>query len=155
MLILFPQTAGHLAYLGISFGGGIGVLALAFDLRISKAHFNVPSFGHQPLRIRLPSNGSAHSVQQFYCQHKKQTLKVLRYYDAAIAAKRIVQPIHCALAVFDPCVAPPGQFAIYNALSCEKRLFLLEAGHHSYPNQTKQETELLAELDSFFTTLIP
>jgi len=94
-------------------------------------------------------------VQQFYCQHKKQTLKVLRYYDAAIAAKRIVQPIHCALAVFDPCVAPPGQFAIYNALSCEKRLFLLEAGHHSYPNQTKQETELLTELYSFFTTRIP
>jgi cephalosporin-C deacetylase len=155
MLILFPQTAGHLGYLGISFGGGIGVLALAFESRISKAHFNVPSFGHQPLRIRLPSNGSAHSVQKFYCQHKKQTLKVLRYYDAAIAAKRIVQPIHCALAVFDPCVAPPGQFAIYNALSCEKQLFLLEAGHHSYPNQTKQETELLAELDSFFTTFIP
>lgn len=155
MLILFPQTAGHLGYLGISFAGGIGALALAFESRISKAHLNVPSFGHQPLRIRLPSNGSAHSVQQFYCQHKKQTLKVLRYYDAAIAAKRIMQPIHCALAVFDPYVAPPGQFAIYNALTCEKHLFLLEAGHHSYANQAQQEAGLLAELDSFFTSLIP
>ena len=155
MLILFPQTAGHLGYLGISFGGGIGALALACESRISKAHFNVPSFGHQSLRIRLPSNGSAHSVQQFYCQHKKMTLNTLRYYDAAIAAKRIDQPIHCALATFDPCVAPPGQFAIYNALSCEKHLFLLEAGHHSYPNQAQQETELLTELDAFFTTLIP
>ncbi len=155
MLTLFPQTAGHLGYLGISFGGGIGVLALAYESRISKAHFNVPSFGHQSLRIKLPSNGSAHSVQLFYCQHKKMTLKVLRYYDAAIAAKRIVQPIHCALATFDPCVAPPGQFAIYNALASEKHLFVLEAGHHSYPNQAQQETELLAELDVFFTTLIP
>ena len=155
LLILFPQTAGHLGYLGISFGGGIGALALACESRISKAHFNVPSFGHQPLRIRLPSNGSAHSVQQFYCQHKKMTLNTLRYYDAAIAAKRIVQPIHCALASFDPCVAPPGQFAIYNALSCEKQLFMLEAGHHSYPNQAQQETKLLAELDAFFMTLIP
>ena len=155
MLILFPQTAGHLGYLGISFAGGIGVLALAFESRISKAHFNVPTFGHQPLRIRLPSNGSAHSVQQFYCQHKKQTLKTLRYYDAAIAAKRIVQPIHCALATFDPCVAPPGQFAIYNALASEKHLFVLEAGHHSYVHQAQQETELLAELDNFFTSLIP
>ena len=154
MLILFPQTAGHLGYLGISFAGGIGVLALAFESRISKAHFNVPTFGHQPLRIRLPSNGSAHSVQQFYCQHKKQTLKTLRYYDAAIAAKRIVQPIHCALATFDPCVAPPGQFAIYNALASEKHLFVLEAGHHSYAHQAQQETELLAELDHFFTSLI-
>jgi len=155
MLILFPQTAGHLGYLGISFGGGIGALALASESRISKAHFNVPSFGHQPLRIRLPSNGSAHSVQQFYCQHKKMTLKTLRYYDAAIAARRIKQPIHCALAMFDPCVAPPGQFAIYNAISGEKQLFMLEAGHHSYPNQAQQETELLTQLDAFFTTLIP
>ncbi len=155
MLMLFPQTVGHLGYLGISFGGGIGALALASESRISKAHFNVPTFGHQPLRIRLPSNGSAHSVQKFYCQHKKNTLKVLRYFDAAIAAKRISQPIHCALATFDPCVAPPGQFAIYNALPCEKHLFLLDAGHHSYPNQAQQESELLAELDAFFTTLIP
>ena len=57
--------------------------------------------------------------------------------------------------MFDPCVAPPGQFAIYNAISGEKQLFMLEAGHHSYPNQAQQETELLAELDAFFTTLIP
>jgi cephalosporin-C deacetylase len=154
MLILFPQTAGHLGYLGISFSGGIGALALAFETRISKAHFNVPTFGHQPLRIRLPSNGSANSVQKFYCNHKKMALKTLRYYDAAIAAKRLVQPIHCALAVFDPCVAPPGQFAIYNALSCEKHLFLLEAGHHNYPSQVQQLTELNAELDSFFSSLI-
>ena len=155
MLILFPQTAGHLGYLGISFAGGIGALALANELRISKAHLNVPTFGQQPLRIKLYSKGSAYSVQQYYCQHKKQTLKVLRYYDAAIAAKRIVQPMHCALALYDPCVAPPGQFAIYNALASEKQLFILEAGHHSYANQTQQETELLTELDNFFTTLIP
>lgn len=153
MLTLFPHTAGHLGYLGISFGGGIGALALASELRISKGHFNVPSFGHQPLRLRLPSNGSARSVQNFYGSHKKMTLEVLRYYDAALAAKRIGQPIHCALALFDPCVAPPGQFAIYNALPGEKQLFILEAGHHSYPNQAQQETELLAELDTFFTSL--
>ncbi len=155
MLILFPQTAGHLGYLGISFAGGIGALAMANESRISKAHLNVPTFGQQPLRIKLYSKGSAYSVQQYYCQHKKQTLKVLRYYDAAIAAKRIVQPMHCALALYDPCVAPPGQFAIYNALVSEKHLFMLEAGHHNYANQAQQETELLAELDRFFSTLIP
>jgi len=155
MLILFPQTAGHLGYLGISFAGGIGALALANESRINKAHLNVPTFGHQPLRIKLPSMGSAYSVQQYYCKNKKNTLKVLRYYDAAIAAKRIVQPVHCALAPFDPCVTPLGQFAIYNAIASEKQLFMLEAGHHSYPNQAQQETELLAELDSFFSTLIP
>lgn len=153
LLSLFPHTAGHLGYLGMSFGGGIGALALAWESRISKAHLNVPTFGHHPLRLRLASNGSAHSVQQFYLTHKKLTLKVLRYFDAALAAKRISLPMHCACAIFDPCVAPPGQFAIYNALPGEKQLFILEAGHHSYPNQAQQERKLIHELDVFFASL--
>lgn len=153
LLQLFPGLAGHLGYLGISFGGGIGALALAWESRINKGHLNVPSFGHQPLRLRLTTNGSANSVQQFYQKHKKQTLAVLRYFDAALAAKRIAIPIHCACATFDPCVAPPGQFAIYNALPGEKQLFVLDAGHHNYANQAQQEKELIGELDAFFATL--
>ncbi len=153
MLCLFPDLAGHLGYLGISFGGGIGALALPWESRLSRGHLNVPSFGHHPLRLRLATNGSAHSVQQYYCTHKKQTLKILRYYDAALAAKRITMPMHCACAKFDPCVAPPGQFAIYNALPEEKQLFILEAGHHNYSNQVQQEYELINQLDAFFAPL--
>ena len=153
MLALFPHLAEHLGYLGISFGGGVGALALAWESRISKSHLNMPTFGHQPLRLRLPSNGSAQSVQQYYRTHKKQTLKVLRYYDAALAAKRITLPIHCACAKFDPCVAPPGQFAIYNALLREKHLFILEAGHYNYADQAQQELELINQLDDFFSPL--
>ena len=153
MLSLFPHLAGRLGFLGISFGGGIGALALAWESRISKGHLNSSTFGHQPLRLRLATHGSAHSVQQYYRTHKKQTLHVLRFYDAALAAKRITMPMHCACAKFDPCVAPPGQFAIYNALSGEKQLFILEAGHHNYPNQARQEFELINELDVFFAPL--
>ena len=153
MLALFPHLAGHLGYLGISFGGGIGALALAWESRISKGHLNMPTFGHQPMRLRLPSNGSAQSVQQYCRTHKKQTLKVLRYYDAALAAKRITMPMHCACAKFDPCVAPPGQFAIYNAIPGKKQLFILDAGHHNYPNQAHQESELINELNAFFEPL--
>ncbi len=153
MLSLFPQLSGHLGYLGISFGGGIGALALAWESRISKGHLNVPTFGHHPLRLRLETIGSAKSVQEYYKSHKKQTLAVLRYYDAALAAKRITHPMHCACATFDPCVAPPGQFAIYNALPNAKQLFILEAGHHNYPTQEQQEYELLNQLDAFFASL--
>lgn len=153
MLCLFPNLAGHLGYLGISFGGGVGALALAWESRIRKGHLNAPTFGHHPLRLRLATNGSAHSVQQYYRTHKKQTLKVLRYYDAALAAKRIIMPIHCACAKFDPCVPPPGQFAIYNALPREKHLFILEAGHHNYPDQARQEAELINQLEVFFAPL--
>lgn len=153
LLNLFPRLAGHLGYLGISFAGGIGALALATERRIARGHLNVPTFGNQPLRLRLPSQGSANSVQQYYQDHKKQTLKVLRYFDAATAAKRITIPMHCACALFDPCVAPPGQFAVYNALPGRKQLFTLDAGHYNYPNQQQQEHQLINELDAFFAPL--
>ncbi len=153
LLSLFPHLHGHLGYLGISFAGGIGALALAWEQRIARAHLNVPTFGNHPLRLRLPTEGSAKSVQQYYQSHKKTTLKVLRYYDAATAAQRITMPIHCACAKFDPCVAPPGQFAVYNALACEKQLYILEAGHYNYANQDKQHEELLGELNTFFAPL--
>ena len=153
LLTLFPALLGHLGYLGISFGGGIGALALACEQRFSRAHLNVATFGNQPLRLKLPTQGSANSVQQYYLNHKKQTLKVLSFYDAATAAKRIKIPVHCACAKFDPCVAPPGQFAIYNALAGQKELLVLDAGHYSYPNQYRQEQQLLNELEHFFAPL--
>ena len=153
LLHLYPHLAGHLGYLGISFGGGIGAMALGFEKRITRGHLNIPTFGHQLLRLRLKTLGSGSSVQQFYCCHKKQTIKVLGYYDAAIAAKRITIPMHCACAKFDPYVAPPGQFAIFNALASEKQVYVRDAGHQTYPQQQQQERELLAELEVFFNPL--
>lgn len=153
VLSLFPFLAGRLGYMGISFGAGIGALALAWDARIAKGHLNVPTFGYQSLRLKLPTNGSANSVQQYYLNHKKQTLRVLRYYDAAIAAKRFNKPVHFACAKFDPCVAPPGQFAICNSVTSEKELYILDAGHHDYPNKSLQDRELMRQLEVFFASL--
>ena len=153
MLRLFPHLAGHLGYLGISFSGGIGALALAWEKRIARGHLNIPTFGQYALRLKLASLGSANSIQKYYQTNKKQTLRTIRYYDAALAAKRISIPIHCACALFDPYVIPPGQFAIYNALGGPKQLFVLDAGHHSYPDQKRQEQALIEELDDFFSSL--
>lgn len=153
LLQLYPHLTGHLGYLGISFGGGIGALALAYEKRIIRGHLNIPTFGHQLLRLRLKTRGSGDSVQQFYCCHKKQTVRVLRYYDAASAAKRIKIPMHCVCAKFDPYVAPPGQFAIFNALTGNKQLYVSDAGHHAYPLQQQQEQETLKELADFFEPL--
>lgn len=153
LLHLYPSLKGHLGYLGISFAGGIGAMALAYEKRIARGHLNIPTFGHQLLRLRFKTLGSGNSVQQFCRGHKKQTIRVLRYYDAAIAAKRISIPMHCACAKFDPYVAPPGQFAIFNALACQKQLYVRDAGHHSYTDEQQQEQNLLVELESFFNPL--
>ncbi len=153
LLRFFPQLEGKLGYLGVSFGGGIGAMAMAMEQRISRCHFNVPSFGHHPLRLKLKTLGSADSLQKVYLTAKKSTLNTLRFYDAAISAKYINMPVHCACARFDPVVAPPGQFAIYNALAENKQLYVLDAGHYDYPNKKQQDIELLQELTDFFQPL--
>jgi Acetyl esterase (deacetylase) len=150
--MLFPATMGHIGYSGISFGGGIGALALPWDARMQRAHLNVPTFGNQPLRLQLPTIGSGAAVQRYQQQHGN-VLETLQYYDAASAARFIQQPMHVAAALFDPAVAPPGQFAVYNALSGEKSLFVLEAGHFDYPQRGAQEQTLLQELEGFFALL--
>ncbi|MCA1789780.1 MAG: hypothetical protein LC667_07960 [Thioalkalivibrio sp.] len=61
--------------------------------------------------------------------------------------------MHIAAALFDPAVAPPGQFAVYNAITGDKRLFVLDAGHFDYPGRTRQEQDLLAQLRTFFAPL--
>ncbi|MGD0961470.1 MAG: acetylxylan esterase [Methylomonas sp.] len=147
--LLYPQIGNAIGYMGISFGGGIGALALPWDTRIKRAHLNVPTFGNQPLRMTLQSVGSA-AVVRDYLVHHGNIAATLAYYDAAIAAKYAVQSAHFALALFDPVVAPPGQFAVYNAWAGEKRLFVLEAGHFDYPNQAYQNILLLEEIKSFF-----
>lgn len=149
LLRLYPHLEGRIGYMGISFGGGIGALGLAWDRRITRGHLNVPSFGHQPLRLELPTIGSGASVQEF-ARHHGHVLETLVFYDAAVAARHIDQPVHVAAALFDPAVAPPGQFAIYNALGSERRLFVLQAGHFSYPQLAEQEGLLLSELKEFF-----
>jgi len=121
---LFPEIGDRIGYLGISFGGGIGALAIPWDHRIRRAHLNVPTFGHQALRLTLPTTGSGEAIRQYQFAHGN-VMETLAYYDAACAAANTRIAMHVAAALFDPVVAPPGQFAIYNALPTPKELFVL------------------------------
>jgi len=150
---LFPSAKDHIAFMGISFSGGVGALAIPWDKRIKMAHIQVPTFGNRPLRKQLPTRGSGNSVQKFYKTHP-HVLEILSYYDAAVASKYINIPLHIAAALVDPIVAPPGQFSIYNNLNSDaKRLFILEKGHMDYPNHQKEQADLLSELTEFFAIL--
>ncbi|MCB1230150.1 MAG: acetylxylan esterase [Verrucomicrobiae bacterium] len=152
LLNLFPEVEGHLGFLGISFGGGTGAMAMPWDDRFQRAHFNVPSFGNQPLRLELPTTGSGASVQRLY-QKRPEILETLLFHDAAIAARHIRIPVHGAYALFDPMVAPPGQFSIHNSLGVPGSCFPLTAGHHPYPGQLEEDRRLLREIDTFFQDL--
>ncbi|OWV77278.1 deacetylase [Rhizobium sp. R339] len=146
---LYPWLLGHIGYSGISFGGGVGAMAIAYDPRIDRGHLALPSFGDQPLRLRLPSVGSAEGVQEYQAEHGN-VLETLRYYDAATAARRIKVPMLTAVALFDPAVAPPCQFAVANAIPKFNEIFILDAGHFDYPGSAEQDAVLRDKIGQFF-----
>jgi cephalosporin-C deacetylase len=152
MLRLFPQIEGRIGFQGTSFGGGIGAMAVAWDPRIRRAAFNVPTFGHQTLRLGLPTTGSGAAVSLYQKRHGN-VIETLQFYDAALSARHIPVPVHVAAALFDPVVAPPGQFALYNALPGPRELFVAQAGHFDFPGRAEQDLRLLVDLQRFFDPL--
>lgn len=151
LLELFPSTIGAVGVLGVSFSGGITLLATPWDARITRAHVEVPTFGHQPLRLALPTTGSGAGVQAYASTHAAELAQTLPYFDAAVAARHVRVPVQCACACFDPAVAPPGQFAIYNALPpALRRLVILAAGHHGFTGLAAQEAALREKIYTFF-----
>jgi cephalosporin-C deacetylase len=154
LLMLYPWLAGHIGYSGISFGGGIGALAIPFDDRISRGHLTVPTFGQRKLWLSLPTVGSADSVQA-YQKTRGSVFETLRLFDSAVAAERIKVPMLAAVALFDPAVAPPCQFAVANAIPQSKfnEIFILDTGHFDYPGSGEQNAELRNKVGHFFQVL--
>lgn len=148
--VMEDESAG-IDYVGGSFGGGIGAMMLAWEKRVSRGCLVVPSFGNHPLRLSLQCAGSGESVRQ-YAQLHPEVTGVLSYFDAAIAAKYITIPMLIVNALFDPAVPPPGQFAVYNAISSSKQLHVIPAGHFDgYPAQSTHDHEAFLAQRRFFT----
>jgi cephalosporin-C deacetylase len=142
LVALYPGLGGRIGYSGISFGGGIGALAVAFDRRIDRGHLIVPTFANMPLWLSLPTVGSGSAVQAY------------RFFDAATAAARIEIPLLLAVARFDPAVAPPCQFSVANArpASDHHETVILDAGHVDYPGMAAQHALLSEKVRQFFGT---
>jgi cephalosporin-C deacetylase len=145
LLEIYPELAGQLHYWGSSFGGGVGALALPWDNRFKKAFLEVPSFGNHPLRVTLPCVGSGEAVRSYKRRHP-EVMDVLAYFDAATAARFIKIPVFASLALFDPAVPPPGQFAVYNALAGPKTLFVRTTGHFPSPLEDAESAEMQKQL---------
>lgn len=148
LLALHPEL-GDLRYLGGSFGGGMGALFLPWEPRITRGFLDIPSFGNHPLRLTLPCVGSGEAVR-LYHNRRGGVMEVLRYFDAATAASFIQAPTLVAAALFDPAVPPPGQFAVYNAIPAEKRLFIRQAAHFDFSGSAEDDRQLREQLDAWF-----
>ena len=154
LTVLHPELGGRIGYSGISFGGGIGALAIPFDKRIDRGHLVVPTFANMPVWLTLPTVGSGHSVQNYQKTHGN-VLKTLSFFDAATSATRIEIPMLLAVARFDPAVAPPCQFSVANALASSNHheTVILDAGHFEYSGSEEQHALLTEKLRRFFRAI--
>ncbi|MET8824452.1 acetylxylan esterase [Streptomyces sp. NPDC004610] len=140
---------GRLGYVGESFGGGLGALAIPWDERFGAAELIVPTFGHHPLRVTLRCAGSGEAVRGVW-RGRPEVGEVLRYFDAAVAAGFVSVPVLCASALFDPVVPPPGQFAVYNGLGGVRELFVLSVGHFGGGEGERERERLVGVAGEFF-----
>jgi cephalosporin-C deacetylase len=147
--LMFPQAKGRIFYFGGSFGGGLGAMMLPWEKRCRRAFLEVPSFGNQPLRLTLEMTGSGGALKLHH-ERRGDVLPVVQYYDAATAARYIQTPTLVAAALFDPAVPPPGQFAVYNGIRCEKKLFVKQAGHFSWEGEADEHRRMMQAVREWF-----
>ncbi|MDQ0643193.1 acetylxylan esterase [Microbacterium murale] len=149
LLDAVPAVSGALDLSGSSFGGGIGAMALPWDSRFRRAALDVPSFGDHRVRLSRRCTGSGEAVRQHVRRHP-EVRSVLDYFDAAIAARRIRIPVQVSPAILDPAVDPRGQFAVYHALRCPKRLRARANGHLDGPIADRTVQLMLQDTADFF-----
>lgn len=147
---LLGSKLGHragglpLGYMGGSFGGGIGALAVPWDERFDAVALHVPTFGSNTDRLEVPSVGSSEALRN-HVQHHPEAWEVLDYFDAVHGARRLRVPTVVAPAHRDPAVPPVGQWAVAEAVPEEFRSIVeLTAGHEEYP-------EAAAEMAVFYS----
>lgn len=127
-----------LYYVGESFGGGIGALALPWDDRFVGATLIVPSFGQYDERLAVPCLGSGETVRQHVLRHP-EAREVLRWFDSSTAIGFAEVPVRVEAALWDQYVPPQGQFAVA-AGATDVELAPLPAGHAEYPGSAEVTT---------------
>ncbi|WP_226531093.1 acetylxylan esterase [Microbacterium paraoxydans] len=124
-----------LYYVGESFGGGIGALALPWDGRYVGATLIVPSFGQYDERLAVPCLGSGETVRRHVLAHPSAR-EGLRWFDASTGIGFARVPVRVEAALWDQYVPPQGQFAVA-AGARDVELAVLPAGHTEYPGSLR------------------
>ncbi|MBO7148191.1 MAG: acetylxylan esterase [Lentisphaeria bacterium] len=140
MIDMFPDTVSNLNYEGASMGGGMGALMLPWDKRFKAAHLAVPTFG-SAIRFDYQSTGSGEACRQ-YVQDHPEALDVLAYFDASVSAQYLNIPVLVTPALFDPCVAPAGQFSVANSIPEKNRILKIREVGHFAPTENDKRLEI-------------
>ncbi|MFE2773266.1 acetylesterase [Microbacterium resistens] len=153
------EIAGDLPlyYVGESFGGGIGALALPWDERFVGATLVVPSFGQYDERLAVPCLGSGEAVRRAVAR-RPGLREDLRWLDASTAATFLRIPVRVEAALWDQYVPPQGQFAVANAIERaggDLDLVVLPAGHAEHPGLGRVVRDAIAGGRAHLDRVVP
>ena len=131
---------------GFSFGGGLAIMAAAFDPHANLLVAGQPTFGWHSERLRLSTAGSSAEIRHYLDNNPDlaaRALQTLGYFDALHFATRVQKPTVIGAGLDDDVVPSRSVMGIASRLtSAPAELMLLPVSHSDDPRES-----LWAEFD--------
>ena len=129
-------------YEGVSFSGGLALMAQAISQQADLLAIGVPTFGWAEGRNLFVQSGSGAEISKYLAQrpdHVEDTMVVLRYFDAVNFADQVDCPVLLALGLEDDVVPAKTVYAIANHLHVAYELLEFPVTHSDGPEEEQWE----------------
>ena len=123
---------------GVSFAGGLALMAQAVTGHADLLAIGVPTFGWAEGRNLFVKSGSGAEISQYLARrpdHVEDTMVVLRYFDAVNFADRVSCPTVLALGLEDEVVPAKTVYGIANHLTAPYELMEFPVSHTDRPEE--------------------
>jgi cephalosporin-C deacetylase len=135
-----PDALARVVAHGVSFAGGLAVLAEGVRPATDLLAVGVPTFGWFEGRRRLRPGGSGAELNAFLdaCAPpaRRRAEEVLRYFDAVNAAETVRAPALVGIGRVDAVVPPETVYAVVNHLPTAREVWELPVSHSSRPEES-------------------
>jgi len=124
---------------GVSFAGGLALLAQGHRPATDLLALGVPTFGWFEGRRRLRPGGSAGELNAYLdsCSSdvERRVMATTAYFDAMNTAGLLRTPVVIGVGCVDPIVPPETVYAVINHLQVEREVWELPVSHSDAPEQ--------------------
>ena len=132
------QSVDRLVFEGVSFSGGLALMAQAILGHADLLAIGVPTFGWAEGRNLFVQSGSGAEISRYLARrpdHMEDAMLVLRYFDAVNFADQVHCPVLLALGLKDDVVPAKTVFAIANHLQVPYELLTFAVSHSDGPEE--------------------
>lgn len=138
--LLLDRHVSRTVFEGVSFAGGLALMAQAVSGYADLLAIGVPTFGWAEGRNLFVKAGSGAEIGRYVARHPdllEDTMVVLRYFDAVNFADRIRCPTLLALGLEDDVVPAKTVYGIANHLAAPYELMEFPVSHSDGPEEAQ------------------